>query len=140
MNFGKPLQLKATPFNSTMTLTKINTLSLSNSTLNTYKALENAFQNDDNVIDEREQKIVDFLDAIGIEFKSPLDKYYDYCENLRKESNSGSNSSSLSIKSKLSCDSLNDEENSSFTLSSNKKTLILSSTLYKKRKFSALQK
>ena len=135
MDSRKTLQLKTS---HSFSITELSQSSpLTNATSNSYKIsihpIEMNYNGD--LIDEREQRILNFLESKGIEFKSPLDKYYDYCENARKEANSMKSNSS--IKSKMSCSSLKNEETEGFQ--KNRKNLILSSNLYKKRKFSSMQ-
>jgi len=98
-----------------------------------YKNIEDPIKteniNDESLIDEREQRIINFLESIGIELKSPLDKYYDYCDEQRKKNTVGN--VTFSMRSKMSCNSLNNGENEEKSTS-----LVLNCVLYKKRKFS----
>lgn len=90
----------------------------------------NLLKFEDSLIDEREQRIIDFLGSQGVEFKNPMEKFYDYCENIRKEG-----CSVTSLKSKTSCNSITTEDNEKTPKKdNNQKSFVLSSTLYKKRK------
>lgn len=89
-------------------------------------------KNDPNIkfdqnFDETEQRIVEFLDSIGIFYKNPLDKYYDYMDKLREEKNSESLSSSKSIGT-------SSDEGENGKIEKKTQCFSLSSSLYKKRK------
>ena len=78
-----------------------------------YKNIEDPIKteniNDESLIDEREQRIINFLESIGIELKSPLDKYYDYCDEQRKKNTMAH--VKISMRLKMSSNSLNNGKN-----------------------------
>jgi len=86
---------------------------LSSSSFTSYKNLEDPIKteniNDESSIDNREQRILNFLESIGIELKSPLDKYYDYCDEQRKKNTMAH--VKISMRLKMSSNSLNNGKN-----------------------------
>lgn len=67
-------------------------------------------------IDQREEKIMNFLENLAVEIKNPLEKYYDYCDGERM---------------KNSMETSNSEEEKPIRTNS---CIVLNSALYKKRK------
>ena len=72
-------------------------------------------------IDQREEKILNFLENLAIEIKNPLEKYYDYCDGERRKNSMETSNSEKS----------NYEEEKPIRTNS---CIILNSALYKKRK------
>ena len=107
---------------------------ISNSSLESYQSPGGDYKQSESLIDQREQRILNFLEGMGLELKNPIEKYYDFCDGERRKNSECKLSFSLNLKT--SCNSLGNKDEEPMMKSAN---LVLSSALYKKRKFSTLQ-
>lgn len=108
---------------------------ISNAFLESYQSPGGNHKDSESLIDQREQRILNFLESMGLELKNPIEKYYDFCDGERRKNSESKLSFSLNLK-KNSCNSLGNKDEEPMMKSAN---LILSSALYKKRKFSNYQ-